>query len=58
MEDDKVHLGQLVDTTRDVGKDSVEGISIQTYRIEGSIFDGKVTQQKLTVKKVPRSTCL
>ena len=52
VEDDKIYLGQLVDSTRDVGKDSVGGISIQAYRIEGSMFDGKVTKEKLTVKTV------
>ncbi|KAF2971868.1 hypothetical protein GQX73_g1657 [Xylaria multiplex] len=41
-EDHQVHLGQLVDTTRDVGKDSVDGVEIKAYLIRGTIFDGKI----------------
>lgn len=41
-EDQQVHLGQLVDTSRDAGRDSVDGIEIKAYLIRGSIFDGKV----------------
>ncbi|RYC64505.1 hypothetical protein CHU98_g1701 [Xylaria longipes] len=41
-EDQQVHLGQLVDTTRDVGKDSVDGVEIKAYLVRGSIFDGKI----------------
>ncbi|GAW24025.1 hypothetical protein ANO14919_136040 [Xylariales sp. No.14919] len=41
-EDQQVHLGQLVDTTRDVGTDSVDGIEIKAYLIRGSIFDGRI----------------
>ncbi|OZJ04426.1 hypothetical protein BZG36_02924 [Bifiguratus adelaidae] len=51
-EDAKVHLGQLVDTSRDVGLDSIEGTEIKAYEIEGSIFDGKVTDKRLTVKQL------
>lgn len=49
-EDDRVHLGQLADTSRDVGLDSVEGREITAYEINGSIFNGEVTQNALTVK--------
>jgi len=49
-EDSRVHLGQLVDTSRDVGLDTVEGKTITAYEINGSIFDGEVTRNTLTVK--------
>lgn len=49
-EDGREHLGQLVDTSRDVGLDSVEGRTITAYEINGSIFNGEVTQHTLTVK--------
>jgi hypothetical protein len=52
VEDNQVHLGQLVDTTRDVGRDSVEGLEIAVYVIDGTIFDGRVTEQVLHVKSV------
>ena len=52
VEDGRIHLGQLVDTTRDVGEDSVEGVKIQAFVIEGTLFDGRVTQEILTVEKV------
>ncbi|KAJ2996956.1 hypothetical protein NUW58_g808 [Xylaria curta] len=41
-EDQQVHLGQVVDTSRDVGKDSVDGVEIKAYLVRGSIFDGKI----------------
>ena len=52
VEDNQEHLGQLVDTTRDVGLDSVEGKDIAVYLIDGTIFDGKVTKEILQVKQV------
>ncbi|KAL2800156.1 hypothetical protein BJX66DRAFT_350924 [Aspergillus keveii] len=52
VEDNQVHLGQLVDTTRDVGRDSVEGLEIAVYVIDGTIFDGRVTDQVLHVKSL------
>ena len=52
VEDSRVHIGQLVDTSRDVGLDSVEGTKTQAYLINGSIFDGEVTDQVLTVKQI------
>lgn len=55
IEDDQVHLGQLVDTTRDAGLDTVNGIEIKAYLINGDIFNGKVTKHVYTVKKVSMS---
>lgn len=52
VEDSLVHLGQLVDITRDIGRDSVDGVKIAAYVIEGTIFDGKVTKDILHVKQV------
>lgn len=52
VEDSLVHLGQLVDITRDIGRDSVEGVRIAAYVIEGTILDGKVTKDILHVKQV------
>lgn len=51
-EDSQVHLGQLVDTTRDIGRDSVDGVEIAVKAIEGTIFDGRVTNEILHVKQV------
>lgn len=50
IEDGRVHLGQLADTSRDVGLDAVEGKKTTAYEINGSIFSGEVTQNILTVK--------
>ncbi|KAK9423464.1 putative 5-carboxymethyl-2-hydroxymuconate isomerase [Seiridium unicorne] len=52
VEDDQVHLGQLVDTARDVGLDSVNGTEIKAHLINGDIFNGKVTSHVYTVKKL------
>lgn len=49
-EDGRVHLGQLADTSRDVGLDSFEGKEIIAYEIIGSISNGEVTPNALTVK--------
>lgn len=54
IEDSQEHLGQLIDTARDVGRDSVEGIEIAVYLIDGTLFDGRVTEQVLHVKTVSR----
>jgi hypothetical protein len=45
VEDSHTHLSQLVDTNRDVGKDTVNGVDILVYLIEGSILDGCVTDK-------------
>ena len=52
VEDSRTHIGQLVDTSRDVGLDSVNGTKIEAYLINGTIFDGEVTDQILTVKQI------
>jgi hypothetical protein len=52
FEDDQDHLGQLVDPTRDVGLDSTNGVPIYAYKIEGSIYDGRVTEIAFQVRKV------
>jgi len=52
VEDSLVHLGQLVDTSRDVGEDSVKGVQIAAYLINGTIYDGRVTDQVMHVKQV------
>lgn len=49
-EDNRIHLGQLVDTTRDIGLDSVEGKEIKAYLINGTIFNAEVTSHVYTVK--------
>lgn len=51
-EDGRVHLGQLKDTSRDVGLDSVEGTAIKAYKINGTIFNGTVTNVELTVSRL------
>lgn len=51
-EDDQVHLGQVVDERRDVGLDNLNDVPIKAYLISGSIFNGTVTDQILTVKQV------
>lgn len=51
-EDNRIHIGQLVDTSRDVGLDSLEGKKIEAYLINGTIFNGEVTSQKYTVKQL------
>ena len=50
-EDRCIHLGQLVDPTRDVGLDSLEnGPEIKAFLINGTIFDGEVTDHILTIE--------
>ena len=52
LEDGHIHLGQLVDTSRDIGLDSLNGKEISAYLIDGSIFDGRVTNRVFNVKQV------
>ncbi|PVH96297.1 5-carboxymethyl-2-hydroxymuconate isomerase [Periconia macrospinosa] len=52
IEDGQVHLGQLVDTSRDVGLESVNGVEIKAYLIVGDIFTGTVTDHIYTVSKL------
>lgn len=49
---DQIQLGQLVDTSRDVGQDSRNGIPMFAYKIIGSIFSGYVTKEILQVQEV------
>lgn len=60
-EDGQEHFGQLVDTTRDVGIDSLDGKKISAYKIEGTMYDGVITGQMLTVdtllSPVPVAEC-
>jgi 2-keto-4-pentenoate hydratase/2-oxohepta-3-ene-1,7-dioic acid hydratase in catechol pathway len=52
-EDGEVHLGQLVDTSRDVGLDSYNGVEIKAYEVTGTVLDGTVNEDKtLTVKEL------
>jgi hypothetical protein len=51
-EDYQEHIGQLVDTTRDVGLDTFEGREVKAYNINGTVFDGKVTRAILTVQPI------
>lgn len=52
IEDHQIHLGQLVDTTRDIGQDTVDGVDIAVFLIEGTIYDGRVTKKIMHVKQV------
>ena len=52
LEDNQIHLGQLVDPSRDIGLDSLNGQEISVYLIDGTIFDGQVTNTILHVKQV------
>jgi hypothetical protein len=52
VEDNQTHIGQLVDTSRDVGLDLYESREIKAYLINGTIFDGEITKTLLTVKYV------
>jgi 2-keto-4-pentenoate hydratase/2-oxohepta-3-ene-1,7-dioic acid hydratase in catechol pathway len=51
-EDGQVYLGQLVDTSRDVGLDSLsKETPIRAYEIQGTIYSGVILKNKvLTVK--------
>ncbi|QKX55713.1 uncharacterized protein TRUGW13939_02810 [Talaromyces rugulosus] len=52
IEDNQTHLGQLVDPSRDAGRDAVDGRDIAVYLLDGTIFDGRVTREILHVKQV------
>jgi hypothetical protein len=52
VEDHQSHIGQLIDTSRDVGLDAFENREIKAYIINGTIFDGEVTKTVMTVKYV------
>ena len=55
-EDHQIHIGQLVDTSRDVGLDTLEDKKVEAYEIIGTIFSGKITKNVLTVKYVSFGT--
>lgn len=55
VEDNCIHLGQLVDTSRDVGLDSHDGHPIKAYLIDGTIYDGRVSKHVMTAKQVSLS---
>lgn len=55
VEDNKIHLGQLMNTARDVGRDSVDGREIPVYLIDGTIFNGRATKEVLHIKQVWKS---
>jgi hypothetical protein len=44
VEDNHVHLDQPVDTARDIGRHSANVVEIAVYLIDGTIFDGRVTE--------------
>ncbi|CAI7607513.1 unnamed protein product [Penicillium pancosmium] len=52
VEDSLVHLGQLVDTSRDIGNDSTNGVQIAAYVVQGTIYDGRVTGEIMHVKQL------
>ena len=52
VEDNRTHIGQLVDTSRDAGLDSVDGKEIKAYLVNGTIFQGTVTDKIYTVKQL------
>ncbi|KIV82604.1 hypothetical protein PV11_04702 [Exophiala sideris] len=51
-EDHRIHLGQLVDTSSDVGLATFEGKKVEAYLINGSIFAPEVTDVVYTVKQL------
>lgn len=52
VEDGQPHIGQLVDTSLDIGLATFEGRKVEAYNIIGTIFDGQVTKDVLTVQSV------
>lgn len=53
QEDGQIYLGQVVDVSRDVGLDHLNNTPIKAYKVQGSVFDGKVDKNTtLTVKKL------
>ncbi|PQE12292.1 fumarylacetoacetate hydrolase protein [Rutstroemia sp. NJR-2017a BVV2] len=60
-EDHQIHIGQLVDTSQDVGIATFEGKEVKAYEINGTLFNGKITKTVLTVQQllspIDRSEC-
>lgn len=52
QEDHQIHIGQLVDTTRDVGLDTFNKTPVKAYDINGNMYTGTVTRNQLTVLQV------
>lgn len=52
VEDGRVHLGQLADSSLDIGLAMLEGKAVQAYRVYGDIYHATVTNQLFTVHKV------
>ncbi|KAK2468872.1 hypothetical protein H9L39_19464 [Fusarium oxysporum f. sp. albedinis] len=46
-EDGQVHLGQLVDISRDVGLDCFNNIEVKAFLINGDMYSGTVTEDML-----------
>lgn len=57
VEDDQIHLGQLVDPARDVGLDSLNRVPIYAFEIDGTIHNAKVTERTLQIRKVCQTRC-
>ena len=52
VEDRAIHLGQPVDTTRDVGLDLLNNVTTRAFLIDGLLLDGEVTDIVLTVSQL------
>ncbi|KAL5591180.1 hypothetical protein FOVSG1_010069 [Fusarium oxysporum f. sp. vasinfectum] len=52
VEDGLVHLGQVSDTSMDVGLATFEKKEVKAHLITGSVFDGRVTDKTLTVAQL------
>ncbi|KAL6884458.1 hypothetical protein GGI43DRAFT_426772 [Trichoderma evansii] len=57
VEDGQFHLGQLIDTSRDVGIDCLNGVEVKAFLINGDIFNGTVTNNILTVDHLLSPIC-
>lgn len=51
-EDGQIHLGQLVDPTRDIGLDSVNGVEVKAFLLNGDMYNATITDHVLTVDQV------
>lgn len=51
-DDDQIHLGQLVDPSQDIGRDALEGKDTPVYLIDGTIFNGRVTNEIKHIKQL------
>ena len=51
-EDNQIHYGQLIDTLRDIGLDSLQGLEIKAYRVDGGLLENSVTGDILTVSQL------